>query len=254
MEIFKLSDEVSERDSSNDLLTVTDLKSGIKNPNRVNVSINGKYAFSLDVSQVVDFKLKIGKVITHEELSDYKRASEFGKAYQRALEWVLVRPRSEWELRDYLRRRDAKNEAMERKKEWQKEREIQEAISRGDELVRRKRRTRDAKKYDFSEEIVRRLIEKGYVDDRKFAEYYVQNRFVKKGVSKKRLAMELFSKGVSREISDEVLNQRDDDDEIEKIIKRKSSKYDEEKLIQYLCRQGFPYELVKEKVRNYGRD
>ena len=37
-------------------------------------------------------------------------------------------------------------------------------------------------------------------------------------------------------------------DEIDKIIAKKRGKYDDEKLIQYLCRQGFPYELVKDRI------
>ena len=68
--------------------------------------------------------------------------------------------------------------------------------------------------YDFDDLIVQRLCEKGYVDDEKFAEYYVENRFVKKGISKKRLKMELMKKGISQDIIEEVLDGRDDEEEI----------------------------------------
>ena len=83
-------------------MKITNLKQGVKNPNRVNVFVDDKYSFSLDVSQVVDFKLKVGLEITPEKLSELKNASDFGKLYQRTLEWVLVRPRSVRETRDYL--------------------------------------------------------------------------------------------------------------------------------------------------------
>ena len=85
-----------------DQMVITNIKQGVKNPNRVNVFVDGKYAFSLDVAQVVDLKIKAGREISAEELARFKEASEYGKAYQRALEWVLVRPRSVGELRDYL--------------------------------------------------------------------------------------------------------------------------------------------------------
>ena len=89
------------------------------------------------------------------------------------------------------------------------------------------------------------------MDDQRFAEYYVENRFVKKGVSRKRLAMELTKKGVAREIIDEVLDGRNDEAEILKMIAKKRAKYDDEKLIAYLCRQGFAYDLAKRCVKGY---
>ena len=222
MEIYKLKDDVAGETSFGESLglTITDLRQGVKNPNRVNVFVNGKFAFSLDVTQVVDLKLKIGRVLTEEELAECKKASECGKLYQRALEWVLARPRSEKELNDYLY-----------KKIYEKKLDK-----------------------NYIKIVFERLKEKGYVDDWKFAEYYVENRFVKKGISRKRLKMELTKKGVAKEIIDEVLDGRSDEEEIDKIIAKKRARYDDEKLISYLCRQGFSYQLAQSRVRDYGKD
>ena len=266
MEIYKLSDNVPNEHSltkhkkydkmskvaSKDVgvldggvLKITDIKQGVKNPNRVNVFINGKYSFSLDVSQVADLKLKVGLEISEEELAEYKKDSEFGKLYQRTLEWVLIRPRSEKETRDYL---------------YKKLRNILRGPSatneeRGSEAspitMGRSERVREDY-FEFFDNIIDRLLEKGYVDDAKFARYYVENRFVKKGISRKRLKMELIKKGISKEIIDEVLDVRNDEEEILKIIAKKRAKYDDEKLIAYLCRQGFPYQLAQSLVR--GKD
>ena len=255
MDIYKIKDFEGVPDSleTAEILRVTDLKQGVKNPNRVNVYINDEYAFSLDLVQVVDLKVKVGRVLTESEYAELKQASEFGKAYQRALEWILVRPRSVAELRDYLKKRGFKSEMKEKKKEWDLEREITDAVGKGEELDLRRLEKRLAKmkareRYDFDELIVERLAEKGYIDDKKFAEWYVENRFVKKGVSRKRLQMELIKKGVSREIIEEVLDGRNDKEEIRKMIARKRGKYDDEKLVEYLCRQGFSYDLVKRLV------
>ena len=100
------------------------------------------------------------------------------------------------------------------------------------------------------------MVEKKYLSDFEFAKWYVENRFVKKGASLKRLKMELMKKGVSSEIIEEVLNssERNDEEEILKIIAKKRAKYDDEKLTAYLCRQGFPYQLVNELVQSYGKD
>lgn len=200
-----------------DTCKITALKQGVKNPDRVNVFVDDKFAFSLDVSQVVDLKIKVGLLVSASDLAEFKKASEFGKLYQRALEWVLSRPHSEKELRDYLY-----------KKIYEKKLDK-----------------------NYIDRIIEKLKAKNYVDDLKFAEYYVENRFVKKGVSLKRLKMELLKKGVSKEIIEEVLadSPRNEEEEIKKVILKKRNKYDDEKLTAYLVRQGFPYDLVRELVR-----
>ena len=206
-----------------DTYKITELKQGVRNPDRVNVYVNSKFAFSLDISQVVDFGIKIGREISEEELEEFKKASEFGKLYQRTLEWVLTRPRSEKECRDYLY-----------KKIFEKKLDK-----------------------NYIDRIIVKLAEKNYLNDARFAEYYVENRFVKKGVSLKRLKMELMKKGVSKEIIEEVLadTDRNDIEELEKMILKKRSKYpDDEKLTQYLCRQGFQYDLVREMIQSFGTD
>ena len=80
MDIYKIKDreEASGIDGA-EILRVTDLKQGVKNLNRVNVFINGVYTLSLDVAQVVDYKLKVGLVISTEKLDELRRASDFGK-------------------------------------------------------------------------------------------------------------------------------------------------------------------------------
>ena len=227
MEIYNLKGDCDGRDDGGDGdygggdygrggLKITGMKQGVKNLERVNIYVNEKLAFSLDVTQVVDFKLKIGKILSETEFEELKRASEFGKLYQRTLEWVLLRPRSIRETNDYLY-----------KKIYEKKLDK-----------------------NYIDLVIDKLRDKKYLDDFKFAEWYVENRFVKKGVSLKRLKMELFKKGVSKEIVEEVLagSERNDVEEIKKIIAKKQNKYDEQKLIQYLCRQGFDYQLSRELV------
>ena len=217
-------------------LVITNLKQGVKNPNRVNVFVNSKYALSLDVAQVVDLGVKVGLEISEDELVELKNASEYGKLYQRTLEWVLVRPRSVRETHDYLLRK-LKTSSSGRSSR---------PSSRGSSL--RPRSDCGCPSEDvseFSESIIQRLLDKKYLDDYKFAEWYVENRFVKKGISKKRLEMELMKKGVARDVIDEVVDGRDDEEELRKMIARKRAKYDDKKLIAYLGRQGFSYDSIK---------
>ncbi len=218
MEIYKLGDEVGEGgEVGGAKFEVTELKQGVKNTERVNVFIDGKYEFSLFVSQVVEFGLKKGMKLSAEQVTEYKKASEYGKLYQRALEWVLLRPRSERETRDYLRRK-----------------------------VYDKKLSNE-----YIDNIIEKLKSKKYLDDERFAEWYVENRFVKKGVARKRLMMELAKKGIKREMAEVALEKvgRDDEEEIKKIVAKKRMKYDDEKLISYLVRQGFDYQLAQTVVR-----
>ena len=201
MDIYKLSDFDGEKPRTK--LKITELKQGLKNPERVNVFVDEKFAFSLDISQIVDLKIKVGREITLEELEDFKEASEFGKLYQRTLEWVLLRPRSKKECRDYLY-----------KKVFEKNLDK-----------------------TYIDSIIFRLEDKKYLNDENFAKYYVENRFVKKGASFKRLKMELMKKGISKDIIEKVLvdSDRSDKEELKKIISKKRSKYlDDQKLMQYL--------------------
>ncbi len=210
---------------------VTDIKPAVRDQNRVNIYLDDKFFCSLDISQVVDLKLKIGKELTVDERTELKRASEFGKFYQRALEYALMRPRSQKEIRDYLNRK---------------------TLSRKVCIKNRKTgeyQTREKQGYDKSlvPLVLARLDERGYINDRHFAELWVENRNVSKGTSTKKLRNELMQKGISAQIIDEVLEQgtRSDADELCKIIARKANRYpDQQKLIQYLVRQGFNYSDV----------
>ena len=260
MDIYKLSDKVEVPNGDPGSLKITDLKQGVRNPDRLNVYINEKFSFSLDISQVVDFHLKIGREVSEEELLEFKKASEFGKLYQRALEWALTRPRSEKEVRDYLCRKlktqsELALRAAEKEHRNHPQRKFRSPSDRALRAARPSLTLSDGHS-ELAPRIIERLKSRGYLDDRKFAEYYVENRFVKKGVSLKRLKMELFKKGVSKEIIEEALEktERSDEEEIKKIIAKKRKKYDDTKLIQYLCRQGFSYDLVRELVLTSGMD
>lgn len=214
---------------------VTDLREAVRDKNRVNVYIDDKFFCSLDISQVVDFHVKIGRSLSGEELDDLKRASEFSKFYARALEYALMRPRSEKELRDYLRGKTFERKVRVKNR---KTGEYQTKVKPG---------------YDASlvPLVMKRLEERGYIDDKRFASTWVENRHVAKGTSIKKLRLELQQKGVASQIIDEVLvdSSRDERAELKKIIARKRARYDDEqKFIQYLLRQGFNHSDIVDEL------
>lgn len=209
-------------------MKITDITLQARDKNRVNVSVDGKYRFSLDVFQLGDLGLKVGKEYTDEELTALETESQFGKLYGRTLEYCLMRPHSAKEVRDYL---------------YRKTRSTKLRSKKTGELY-----DKPGVSADVTQRVFDRLVEKGYIDDEKFTRYWVDNRSLTKGASKRKLTAELRSKGVEQSIVEKHLAEstRSDDDEIKKIIAKKRSRYpDEQKLIQYLARQGFNYDDIK---------
>ena len=227
MRVFKLtpSDDDIEGESK---LKITSISLQVRNKNRVNVSVNGKYRFSLDYTQIADLGVKVGNEYTEEQLVELENESQFGKLYMRALEYSLMRPHSQYELSQYLYRKTRDT--------LTKTGSVKKGVSK-----------------ELTERVFDRIIEKGYVNDEAFARYWIENRQLRKGISKRKLQAELASKGVNRSIVESLLTQteRSDEDEILKIIEKKASRYDDEqKLIAYLARQGFSYDDIKQAIED----
>lgn len=209
-------------------MKITAINAQQKDKNRVNIEVDGRYRFSLDVFQVGELGLKVGKEYTDDELTKFETESQFGKLYGRALEYCLMRPHSAKEVRDYLYRKTLSRTVKNKKTgEWTK---------------------RDGISQDIVNRVFERLTEKGYVDDEKFAYYWVENRQQLKGVSFRKLNSELQAKGVDMAIIDKYLSntERNEEDELRKVLSKRRSRYDDDqKLMQYLARQGFAYDLIK---------
>jgi regulatory protein len=104
---------------------------------------------------------------------------------------------------------------------------------------------------EITQRVFDRLVEKGYIDDEKFARYWVENRNMTKGASRRKLQAELRAKGVESGIIERYLTEsmRSDEGELEKIIAKKRNRYpDDQKLMQYLARQGFSYDDIKQAL------
>lgn len=250
---------------------VTNMTQSLHDENRVNVYVNDAYAFSLDITQVVDLGVKVGKSYTDADLEKFREASEFGKLYNRTLEWVLSRPHSIRETRNYLVHKQIKRRCDNKHREQLK---IYRQEHRSENPYNNPGNLDENGKLKFSsswsestqilpeisdaniELVMSRLIEHGFLDDLKFAKYFVENRYVKKGISETRLRKDLNAKGISKSIIEEVLmdSSRDPISEMRKIIKKKRAKYSDSKLIAYLARQGFNYTEAKECVENYTED
>lgn len=204
-------------------MKITQLSAQVKNPNRVNVFVDGKFRFGLDITQVVDLGIKVGLELDSTSLAELEQEGEFGKLYAQTLNYCVLRPRSEREVRDYLWRRSQPK------------------------LLKSGKKTAGLPP-ELTDRTIARLQQKGYLDDLKFAKWWVENRFVKKGVSQRRLQQDLTKKGVAADITNQVLadSSRNDQTELQKVLAKRAHRYsDSSKLAAYLVRQGFSYADVK---------
>ena len=86
-------------------MKITGLSAQQTNPNRINVFVDDKYRFSLEISQIASLGVRVGDEYSESELEQLEQESQFGKLYARALEYCLMRPHSAKEVRDYLWRK-----------------------------------------------------------------------------------------------------------------------------------------------------
>lgn len=196
-------------------MKITAIKQQVKNPQRVSIFVDGKYEFSLSLDELVKYKLKNDQELDKTDIKKYKKISADGKLRMRALEWLMNRPHSEREFRDYLYRKKAEPEQI--------------------------------------EGLVGEMTEKGYLDNAKFAAWFAELQ-ARRSKSDRAIRAELFKKGISREMADEILQggQEQETERLKAMIdkKRKLSRYknDSQKLMQYLVGQGFNWQSVKDQL------
>lgn len=190
-------------------MIITSIKKQQKNPDRVSIYIDGRYGFSLHLNELLQYKLKNGQEIEEKDIKIYQKISEDGKRKMSALNWLLIRPRSEKEFSQYLMRK-----------------KIEPDINSG-----------------WIEEFKRR----NYLNDAKFAIWWANSRRQNKNFSSKKIKLELIQKGIKNEYIENALLglQEDETKALEEIIAKKSKlsryKNDKAKLIKYLMGQGFRY-------------
>lgn len=191
-------------------MKITAIKQQVKRKDRYSVFVDDTYSFSLSEGALIEHRLASGQELDERQLKELKEASGNDKAYGNALRYVAMRPRSEWELRDYLRRKDV------------------------DEPV--------------AQIIIERLQRVGLLDDLAFARAWVVNRRLLKATSVRKLRLELKQKHVAEDVVTQVLaeDETDERDSLRQLAAKKRARYpDDMKLMQYLARQGFGYDDIK---------
>lgn len=202
-------------------MQISAIKQQVKRPGRYSVYVDGSYAFSLGESQLLSSGVHSGQEVTSEELEAFQQESTTGKLFDRVLNLYSYRMRTEWEVRDYLRRKNATDEQV--------------------------------------TTIIAKCQKFGYVDDRRFAEAWVESRRLGKPTSQRKLRSELSAKRVSSSVIDDVLAddkvETDEQQVLQRLVAKKRQRYpDDTKFMQYLARQGFNYGDIKSALAHEYED
>jgi regulatory protein len=114
------------------------------------------------------------------------------------------------------------------------------------------------------EEVISRLREYGYLDDERFAFSYASLKVKQRPAGRRRLKRELSLKKVDSAVAEEALNlvfaETSEDELINRAIEKRirlrgrpQTRAEAKSLFDHLLRQGFPFDLVSEKVREASR-
>jgi regulatory protein len=200
---------------------VTRLVQGKKNPNRVNLYLDDEFAFALSIDEVGKHGLKKGLELTGAQIASLKDNDESEYVYAKILNFLSYRPRTVKEVRDRLYKYEV----------------------------------RDKAKQDL---LIAKLNEKGYLDDLKFATWFIESRNSHRPRSTRMLKQELMVKGVPGDIIAEAMaGSADESDTISRVldkklgVRRTLESEEEQKIYTYLSRQGYAWDKIKEVVKTW---
>jgi len=190
---------------------ITALKYQKHNKDRASVYIDGKFAFGL--AAILAARLKVGQELSDDDIARLQGRDESERAYERALNFLSYRPRSEDEIRRNLRGKYA------------------------EEVI---------------DTVIERLAGAGLVDDLEFARYWVENRLHFRPRGLRALRYELRQKGIADSVISDVLVDVDEAHAARELAQSVLSRFRHlplsdfrRKLSGYLTRRGFSYQVVK---------
>ena len=196
--------------------TITALEKQPRRP-RVNVFLDGEYAFSLRLDVITLARLEVGLEVEPKRRRELEAEDQRLGAVEAALKLLAMGPRSEHDLRDRLKgRRGFTSEA--------------------------------------TEHAVRRMKELGYLNDASFARYYVEARQASPR-SKRALAFELSRKGIDKQHVETALEEHSDAESAYEAAQRRlralrdaDKQTFERRLGSFLASRGFGYGIARSTI------
>jgi len=187
-----------------------------KNKKVINVFIDGKFGFSVDLENFVKLRIKVGQRFSTDELKKVVAKSEYQKVLIKLLDFTSLRPRSEKEVDVWMVKKSVKEK--------------------------------------FKEELKNKLRSFNLLDDEKFAKWWIEQRIAFNHKSKREIYYELKVKGVEKEIIINILSDlKVNELQSARILLKKSGykwrkypkKVVKQKMSAFLARKGFTWATIK---------
>ncbi len=189
---------------------------------RIQVYLDGEFAFSLHRIIATEATLSIGRKLAPAEQRDLQARDAYHTALQSAYRYLASRPRSESEVRSRLRR------------------------AAGPVIV-------DA--------VIAKLKEQRFVDDPAFAADFTERRATASPRSRKMIGWELRRKGVKAEVVEDATAELDDEATAYEAAAKRAGRLSEteylpfrQKLGGFLQRRGFGYGVATRVVERVWRE
>ena len=190
---------------------ITAIQAQKRDPDRVNIHLDGEYAFSL--ARIVAAWLQVGQELTDEKITSLQTDDSREHAYQQALLFLSYRARSTSEIRQNLRKHKIPD--------------------------------------DIIDQTIERLKTGKLADDGQFAKAWVENRSTFRPRSRRALAVELRQKGIPDEAVQSALTDVNEealayDAAFKRSRRLESLDWNEFriKLSEFLARRGFSYSVI----------
>lgn len=191
---------------------ITAIEPQKRNPQRVNIYLDGEFAFGLD--RTVSAWLQVGQDLDEDKIKALQDKDKDEVVYQKALHFLSYRPRSSMEMVQNLQKRGISESTI--------------------------------------KDTMARLRRNEMINDEVFARTWVENRNEFRPRSNFLLKLELRQKGLSEEIIESVLDRNTSDESLAAAAARKQvCRYRDlewsdfrKKLGGFLVRRGFSYEII----------
>lgn len=223
-------------------MQITKITPQAKNQHKVNIFIDDKFTLSLSIGQVNELGIKLNQQLDDESLAELKSASLFIKYYQKALDYLAKRSRSQKEIHSYIINKSSKNQVIKK---------------RSGEVIKLKAELSSEEAEVLANKIVDHLLAKKFLDDYQFALYWGSLK-LSKNLSNRMLRQELIKKGIAPDITDQAIaklnEQKSEDQSLLELItklKGKTRYQDELKLKRYLTTKGFTYAQITEALEQH---
>ena len=196
---------------------ITALRIGRGRGKRLNMFLDGNFAFSLEAEVALKEGVQVGQELSANQIEALAGSDQFNRCLNAAARYLSYRPRSEFEIRERLHRRGFNGDSV--------------------------------------EAVLAKLKEQGLVDDTAFAQFWKDNRESFSPRSQWLTKLELRQKGVASDIIDRVVDDIDNDDSAYRAALSKArslprSDYQSfcRRLGAYLKRRGFGYGVINHTI------